>query len=114
MGRTIPLPGAILLALLTALWLAVAAPALAAGATVQRTISNVATIEWDLAGGKVGQQSNRIDISVGPNALPASLLAYRFASGPEGLAMPVRAPQCGAGETRAPLGSEWQGQGLDP
>ena len=32
MGRIHPLPGAILLALLTALWLAVATPALAAGA----------------------------------------------------------------------------------
>ena len=49
MGRTFPLPGAILLALLTALWLAVAAPALAAGVLSHRTISNVATIEWDAA-----------------------------------------------------------------
>ncbi len=45
--RPLHFPGAILLALLTALWLAVAAPALAAGVLSHRTISNVATIEWD-------------------------------------------------------------------
>jgi uncharacterized repeat protein (TIGR01451 family) len=114
MGRTTPLPGAILLALLTALWLAVASPALAAGVPAQRTISNVATIEWDSAGGKVSQQSNRVDISVGPTSFPVSLLAYRFDSGSAALSMSVRAPQCGAGDARASLASAWQGQKLDP
>ncbi|HEX8468017.1 MAG TPA: hypothetical protein VF620_09460 [Allosphingosinicella sp.] len=114
MGVTAPLPGAILLALLTALWLAVAAPALAAGATGPRTISNVATIEWDSAGGKVSQQSNRVDIDVGPASSPASLAAYRFASGAATLSMPVAAPQCGAANSRAPLAAEWQGWNLDP
>ncbi len=114
MGKTTPLPGAILLALLSALWLAVAAPALAAGAPGARTISNVATIEWEGAGGKVSQDSNRVDISVGPASSPASLGAYRFASGLSALSMPVSAPQCSAGGSRASLGSAWQGQNLDP
>ncbi|HLL30383.1 MAG TPA: hypothetical protein VK403_05245, partial [Allosphingosinicella sp.] len=73
MTRTTLLAGALLLALLTALLLAVAAPALAAGVPVQRIISSVATIEWDVAGEKVIQQSNRVDISVGPASLPVSL-----------------------------------------
>lgn len=114
MGRTTPLPGAILLALLTALWLAVAAPALAAGASDHRTISNVATIEWDLAGGKVSQQSNRVEINVGPASFPVSLAAYRFAASGATLSMAVSAPQCGAGDGRASLTSAWQGQNLDP
>ncbi|HYW15747.1 MAG TPA: hypothetical protein VE891_06295 [Allosphingosinicella sp.] len=114
MGSDTRLPGATLLALLTALWLAVAAPALAAGATGQRTISNVATIEWGSAGGKVSQQSNRVDIAVGQASLPTSLLAYRFAPGSAAVSMPVAAPQCGAGDARAQLASAWQGQILDP
>jgi uncharacterized repeat protein (TIGR01451 family) len=114
MGRTTPLPGATLLALLSALWLAVAAPALAAGAPGVRTISNVATVEWDSAGGKVSQQSNRVDISVGPASAPVSLGAYRFASGASTLSMPVSAPQCNTGGVRASLASAWQGQRLDP
>ncbi len=114
MGRTTPLPGAILLALLTALWLAVAAPALAAGAPGPRTISNVATIEWDMAGGKASRESNRVDIDVGPASFPISLAAYRFASGNETLAMAVRAPRCNAGGAHASLDSAWQGHSLDP
>ncbi|MGZ8284449.1 MAG: hypothetical protein ACXWUQ_02345 [Allosphingosinicella sp.] len=114
MGRTIPLSGAILLALLTALWLAVAAPALAAGELVHRTISNVATVEWDSAGGKISQQSNRVDVAVGPTSFPLSLSVYRFASGSPTLSMPVSAPRCGAGDARASLASAWQGQDLDP
>jgi uncharacterized repeat protein (TIGR01451 family) len=113
MGRTPPLAGAILLALLTALWLAVAAPALAAGAPA-RTISNVATVEWDSGAGKVSQQSNRVDISVDPVSIPVSLASYRFASSAPTLSLPVSAPRCGAGEARASLGSPWQGQALDP
>ncbi len=114
MGRTTPLAGAILLALLSALWLAVAAPALAAGAAGARTISNVATVEWESAGGKVSQQSNRVDISVGPASSPVSLGAYRFASGTSTLSMALSAPQCGAGGARASLNSAWQEQKLDP
>ena len=113
MGRTTPLPGAILLALLTALWLA-AAPALAAGAPGPRTISNIATIEWEAAGGKVSQQSNRIDIDVGPTSFPVSLGAYRFAPGAPSLSTPVSAPQCSAGGVRASLAAVWQEQRLDP
>jgi uncharacterized repeat protein (TIGR01451 family) len=114
MGRTTPLPGALLLALLTALWIAVAGPALAAGTPAARTISNIATMEWDSAGGKVSQQSNRVDIAVDPVSTPVSLASYRFAPGPATLSMPVSAPQCGAGDARAPLASAWQGQDLHP
>ncbi|MEA3064380.1 MAG: hypothetical protein QOJ27_819, partial [Sphingomonadales bacterium] len=114
MGRTTLLPGAILLALLTALWLAVAAPALAAGVLSHRTISNVATIEWDAAGGRASQQSNRVDLSVGPSSVPLSLTVYRFASNSATVSVPVSAPRCGAGGTSASLATAWQGQRLDP
>jgi uncharacterized repeat protein (TIGR01451 family) len=114
MRRTTPIPGAIWLALLTALWLAVAAPALAAGVLGHRTISSVATIEWDSAGRRVSQQSNRVDISVGPSPVPLSLTVYRFASNSATVTMPVSAPQCGAGDARASLAAAWQGQRLDP
>jgi uncharacterized repeat protein (TIGR01451 family) len=114
MGLNTPLKGAIPLALLTALWLAVCAPALAAGAPGHRTISNVATIEWDVAGNKVSQQSNKVDIEVGPISIPASLGAYRFGSSSSAMSTPVSAPQCDAGGTRASLTSAWQGQRLDP
>ncbi|HEX8512448.1 MAG TPA: hypothetical protein VF688_05010 [Allosphingosinicella sp.] len=114
MGRTTPLPGANLLALLSALWLAVAAPAIAAGAPGQRTISNVATIEWDSGAARVSQESNRVDISVGPTSSPVSLGAYRFASDSSTLSMAVSAPQCGAGGAAASLAPAWQGHRLDP
>jgi uncharacterized repeat protein (TIGR01451 family) len=103
-----------LLALLTALWLAVAAPALAADAPSHRTISNVATIEWDIAGSKVSQQTNRVDISVGPTSYPLSLSVYRFAPNSASVSMPMSAPQCGAGGASASLAAAWQGQSLDP
>ncbi|HYI39912.1 MAG TPA: hypothetical protein VE053_06300 [Allosphingosinicella sp.] len=114
MGRTLPLPGAILLALMTALWLAVAGPAHAAGALSHRTISNVATIEWESAGGKVGQQSNRIDIDVGTASFPLSLSLYRFAGNSALLSMPVSAPRCGPDGPGVRLATAWNGQRLDP
>lgn len=114
MERTTPFPGAILLALLTALWLAVAAPAFAAGVLSHRTISNVATIEWDAPAGRTSQQSNRVDISVGPSALPLSLTVYRFASNSATVSLPVSAPLCGTGSARAALALAWQGQALEP
>lgn len=114
MGRTTPFLGAILFALPTALWLAVAAPAHAAGVLSHRTISNVATIEWDAPGGRVSQQSNRVDISVGPTQFPLSLSVYRFASNSATVSIPVSAPQCGAGGASASLATAWQGQSLAP
>jgi uncharacterized repeat protein (TIGR01451 family) len=113
MGRTTPLKGAILLALLTALWFAVAAPALAAGALGHRTISNVATVQWDAAGGKVSQQSNRVDISVGPTEFPLSLAVYRFASNSATMSLSVAVPKCASGAP-ATLAAAWTGQPLDP
>ncbi|HEX8225565.1 MAG TPA: hypothetical protein VF605_17270 [Allosphingosinicella sp.] len=114
MERATPFLGAILFALLTALWLAVAAPALAAGVLSHRTISNVATIEWDAPAGRTSQQSNRVDISVGPSALPLSLSVYRFASNSATISVPVRAPQCGTAGARAALAVAWQEQKLEP
>lgn len=114
MERTTPIQGAIWLALLTALWLAVAAPALAAGVLGHRTISNVATIEWDAPAGRISQQSNRVDISVEASALPLSLTVYRFASNSATISVPVSAPQCGTAGARAALALAWQGQPLEP
>jgi uncharacterized repeat protein (TIGR01451 family) len=114
MERTTPFPGAIWLALLTALWFAVAAPALAAGVLSHRTISNVATIEWDAPAGRASQQSNRVDLSVAPSPAPLSLAVYRFASNSATVSVPVSAPLCGAGGSRAALSVAWQGQSLDP
>jgi len=106
--------GAIWLAFLTALWLAVAAPAFAAGVLGHRTISNVATLEWDSAGGRISKQSNQVDISVAPNPVPLSLTVYRFASNSATVTVPVSAPRCGAGGGLATLATAWQGQSLDP
>jgi uncharacterized repeat protein (TIGR01451 family) len=103
-----------MLALLTALWLAAAAPALAAGVLSHRTISNVATIEWDAPGGRINQQSNRVDLSVGPTQYPLSLSVYRFASNSSTVSISVSAPQCGAGGALASLATAWQGQSLAP
>jgi len=114
MGRTTSLPGAILLALLTALWLAVASPAVAAGVLSHRTISNVATVEWDAAGGKVSQQSNRVDIDVGPTSFPHALSVYRFASNSAVMSVPMTAPGCGPDGAGATLAAAWKGQRLDP
>lgn len=61
MRRFSELFGAMMLALLTTL-LWVAAPASAGAAT--RTISNIATIQWDLNGSRVSKSSNQVDIDV--------------------------------------------------
>lgn len=114
MGRTTPFQGAIWLALLAALWLAVSAPALAADALGHRTVSNVATIEWEAAGGKVVQQSNRVDIEVGPTVFPLSLGVYRFASNSATVSVQVAAPICGTDGPSARLAAGWSGQRLDP
>jgi uncharacterized repeat protein (TIGR01451 family) len=116
MRRTTLLAGALLLALLAAIGLAVAAPALAlaAGVPVHRVISNVATLEWDSGAERISQQSNRVDIAVASNAGPAAVTAYRFALGSPNLSIPVSAPQCSAGGSRAPLDPAWLGHGLDP
>ncbi|HEX8480598.1 MAG TPA: hypothetical protein VF650_01690 [Allosphingosinicella sp.] len=111
---TTSLAGPMMLALLAALWTALAAPALAADAPGHRTISNVATLEWDGAGGRISQQSNRADVSVGPASSPVSLAAYRFAAGSPSLSTTVTAPRCGAGGASAALASAWQGQSLAP
>ncbi|MFL6845878.1 MAG: hypothetical protein ACJ8ER_13470 [Allosphingosinicella sp.] len=114
MGRSTPLPGALLLALLTALWSAVAAPALAAGVLSHRTISNVATIEWDVPGGRASQASNRVDLSVAPDPQPLSLTLYRFASNSATVSLPVSASKCGAGGSPVALAAAWSGQSLSP
>jgi len=116
MGRSTRLAGAIAVALLPAL-AALHAPARAWGAPApeQRTVSNVATIQWDEGGARLSKASNQVDIAVAaPPAKSYSLTAYRFAAGGS-LSVNVPAPRCvAAGGTPAPLAAAWQGVSLAP
>lgn len=94
------------------------APARAGGAAAPRshTVSNVATIEWEVAGERLSLASNRVDIVVGENVVPLSLTVYRFA-GPAGQqSLAVAAPRCAtpAGPVAATLGAAWQSEALAP
>jgi uncharacterized repeat protein (TIGR01451 family) len=80
MKRTTDLFGAILLALAPAALAAV--PSGAVSPASHKTISSVATIEWDGAAGRMQLFSNRLDILVSPASLPsATLTLFRFAGG---------------------------------
>src|SRR5688572_24417294 len=65
-----------------------------AGSTGARTISNVATIEWDRGTQRLTLASNRIDLAVEPVPLPLSLTAFRFADNSASQHFPVAAPVC--------------------
>jgi uncharacterized repeat protein (TIGR01451 family) len=108
--------GATLLALATSL--AAPAPARAGGEIAPRhhTISNVATIEWEVGGERLTLASNRVDVAVGRSLVPLSLTVYRFA-GPDGQeSLPVTAPRCATpqGSQVATLAAAWQSEPLAP
>jgi len=107
--------GAILLALATAF--AAPAPVRAGGTVAPRnhTISNVATIEWEVAGERMTLASNRVDIAVGRNSVPLSLTVYRFGGSNSTLSLAVSAPRCPAlGDSVATLGPAWADEKLAP
>lgn len=107
--------GAALLALATAF--AAPAPARAGGtvAPLNHTISNVATIEWEVGGERMTLASNRVDVAVGRSAVPLSLTVYRFAGSDSTLSLAVAAPRCPAqGDSVAALAPAWTGEQLAP
>jgi hypothetical protein len=117
--------GALLLALLTALLLAApSASAYAAepDAATPRIVTNIAEIEWDLAGAQPNeprghQSSNRVDIAVAaPPVAPFTLTAYRFSGNEGSLTLDVAAPRCGVGSDGPPVGlaAGWQSVSLAP
>src|SRR5688500_5013586 len=109
---------AIKLALLLAFALAAPPPALAQAVAPQgaRTISNVATIDWDGGGQRLTLASNRIDLTVEPIPTPLSLTAFRFADNSASQDFPVTAPLCTTadGAQAAVLAPAWAGQSLTP
>ena len=105
--------GAMTLALLTAL----AGTAVPAGTAVAqtRTISNVATIEWELGTQRMQLPSNRVDLVVtGPGAVgPISI--YRFqGGGEERLMLEGTACVSTSGDVPFRLDGAWAGASLDP
>src|SRR5687768_8628982 len=109
---------AIKLALLLAFALAAPPPAFAQAAGPQgaRTVSNVATIEWDGGGQRLTLASNRIDLTVERIPTPLSLTAYRFADNSASQLFPVTPPLCttASGAKAAVLAPAWAAQSLAP
>ncbi|HEY6814162.1 MAG TPA: hypothetical protein VI168_01360 [Croceibacterium sp.] len=105
---------------LALLALALAAPlpafAQAAGPQGARTISNVATIQWDGGGQRLTLASNRVDLAVERVFPPLSLAAYRFAENSASQTFRVTAPLCTTadGARTALLTPAWAGQSLSP
>jgi hypothetical protein len=63
----------------------------------QRTISNTATIEWEVGLAHFSQPSNRVDLLVASSAAPLRLTAYRLAAGGEEVSF--AGSHCAAGAT---------------
>src|SRR3954471_12856084 len=108
MARSPRFAGAMLVVLLPAL-AALHAPARAWGAPApalapeQRTVSNVATIQWDESGARLGRASNQVDIAVATaSAKPYSVTAYRFSANSGSIPVNVPVPQCSAAAGTAP------------
>lgn len=80
-----------------------------------RTISNIAEIEWDQAGSRAHQSSNRVDIQVDTPAR-FTIAGYRFSSSDSSLRVGIATPQCqgASGQMPVDLSSGWQGQSLAP
>jgi hypothetical protein len=117
MGRSTRFAGAMLVVLLPAL-AALHAPARAWGAPApeQRTVSNVATIQWDEGGARLSKASNQVDIAVAVPAKNYSLTAYRFSANSGSVPVNVPVPQCSAttGTVPAALAAAWQNLSLAP
>ena len=79
---------------------AASAQAVASHTSSQRTISNVATIEWESGAARFSLASNRVDLVVA-GASPASLSTYRFA--PNGTPVSFSGAHCGSATGPAAL-----------
>ena len=107
--------GAMMLALLTTL-LAVAAPAPAgaAAAPQSRTVSNVATIEWDFGDQHILLPSNQVDLTV---TIPAEIIEmniYRLTSLDASLKVALSGTACLAAGGPVPTSFEGVLSGIDP
>jgi uncharacterized repeat protein (TIGR01451 family) len=109
--------GTISLVLLTAL-IVVTPPAWAqqAAPSGARTISNVATMQWDQGAGQSTLSSNRVDVVVEAVPLSLSLTAYRFADNSASQHFAVAAPLCATatGPQAVTLSPAWSLQSLAP
>ncbi|HYD23476.1 MAG TPA: hypothetical protein VEB68_01675 [Croceibacterium sp.] len=81
-----------------------------------RTISNVATMEWDDGDQRLTLASNRIDVAVEGIPTPLSLIAYRFADNSASHRFAVPTPLCttASGAQAAVLAPAWAAQSLAP
>ena len=77
MRRLSELFGAMTLALLTTL-VSVAAPVPAGAAVGSRTVSNIATISWQLGNTQLTQSSNRVDLEITVPVETVDMTAYRL------------------------------------
>jgi uncharacterized repeat protein (TIGR01451 family) len=103
MKRSTDLFGAMLLALMSATLAAV--PSGAATSASHKTISSVATIEWDGPAGRMQLFSNKLDIIVGPASLPpASLTFYRLAGGTGDRTVSLAGSGCTSASAKMPGG----------
>jgi uncharacterized repeat protein (TIGR01451 family) len=110
MTRTSRLLGALALACLWAILSA--APLKAATVQAHRTISNIATIEWDLGSSRVQRSSNRVDIIVSPHAPSSTLATFRFTPGGEALSFDGASCRTGGADTPFPASPGRTGSAL--
>jgi hypothetical protein len=87
-----------------------------AAASAGRTISNVATIEWDEGGARLSRSSNQVDVVVEAASRPYALSTYRFSSNSGSVPVSVTAPRCttAGGDAAVPLAAAWSGVALSP
>jgi uncharacterized repeat protein (TIGR01451 family) len=84
-----------------------------------QTISNIATIQWDVGTTKVQQQSNRVDIAVERGTPPpsaATITTYQFerAPGAQSLAIPSTTCRSSSGDLPVVLDGAFAGTALSP
>jgi uncharacterized repeat protein (TIGR01451 family) len=88
MARTLRIGGALACALMTALPVPAAAQA-------PRTISNTATIEWELGSSRFSQSSNTVDIIVSPPPRQASLQTWKVSASGDSISVSLDGARCG-------------------
>ena len=115
MLRSPEILGAILLALITALLaVAASAPAGAVAAPQSRTVSNVATIEWDFGGNHLVIPSNQVDLTVTIPAEIVEMKIYRLTSLGSSLTATLTGTSCQSSSGPVPTSFDGVFAGIDP
>lgn len=92
-----------------------AAPAPAgAAAGAARTISNIATAEWELDGASMVQSSNQVDIQVAGLVEKVSLTTYHFTGSGGGTTTSLTGTSCQTGQGAVSFAFEGIYDGIDP